>query len=689
MTNPRKLSFKGPIWQHLPVFALILIVALVYYPGLHGPFVLDDNENIISNPTVALDHINLNTLHGAMWGNDSGPYNRPLAALSFALNYHFAGGFQSSFWFKLTNLCLHLINTLLIYILSLTLMRSPVLGKKLSTHEVTFIAVVAAALWALHPIQLTNILYVVQRMNAMSALFVISGLIVFSHGRQLVEINNRRGMLLMLAGTLAGIVLGSLSKENAVLLPLYALTIECTLYQRTPLNRNVRNGLLLFYSVTLLIPVVLFIIYFVSHPGFLHEAYLGRGFTVSERLMTEARVIWFYISLILIPDIHRFGLFHGDIPISTALFTPLITLPAILGIGALTGFAIVRRKQYPVMGFAILWFLLGHSLESSIFGLEIAFEHRNYLPSFGIFLAIGYYLNYLRKTTGNLRKIIWIALPLLLLTIAVSTWNRANTWRDAYSLAEENVRNHPDSPRANDMAARVNLGKGNIRKSLDFLQNGARAAPDEVGFLIDIRIVLASLASKINEQIDHAADGKVHTDQVDVKGLPVSIAITMADGTIRLSPGNFTENSIKNLLMTKAITAHGIMSLDSLHDCILNPPYTCAPLYDEALSWFTTAATNHNTAPEYQALILADTATLFASKKDFEKALEYVSPAITIDQDRLYYRLLKAEYLIQLGQIDNAKSVVHQIENDMARYRLQFSSRQEMYNRLLTRLEMR
>jgi protein O-mannosyl-transferase len=404
--------------------------------------------------------------------------------------------------------------------------------------------------------------------------------------------------------------------------------------------------------------------------------------------MTEARVIWFYISLILIPDIHRFGLFHGDIPISTTLLTPLSTLPSILGIGSLAGFAILRHKQYPVIGFAILWFLFGHSLESSIFGLEIAFEHRNYIPSFGILLAIGYFSNHLRKTTGNLRRIIWIALPLLVLTIAVTTWNRANAWRDTYSLAEENVRNHPDSPRANDMAARINLEKGNIRKSIEYLQNGARVAPDEVGFLIDMHIVLAGLAGKINEENDHAADGGLHPDRVDIKGLPDNITSTMADGVIRLSPGDNTENSIKNLLQTRAISSHGIMSLDYLHDCILNPPNTCAPLYDKALSWFTTAATNQNTETEYRAIIFADAASLFAVKKNYEKALEYIGPAIRIDQNRLYYRLQKTEYLIHLGRFDDAKSVIDRIDADKARYRLQLHSHQDMYSRLLKQLEM-
>ena len=238
------------------------------------------------------------------------------------------------------------------------------------------------------------------------------------------------------------------------------------------------------------------------------------------------------------------------------------------------------------------------------------------------------------------------------------------------------------------MAARVNLGKGNIIKSIDLLQNGARAAPGEVGFLIDMHIVLAGLASKINEHINHSEKGGGHPGLIDVKGLPDTITSNMTDGTVRLSPNNFTESSIRNLLLTKPISAHGIMSLDYLHDCILNPPYTCAPLYDKALSWFITAATNHNTAPEYQALILADTATLFASKENYEKALEYISPAIRIDQNRLYYRLLRAEYLIHLGQIDDAKSVVGRIENDKARYRSQLSSHRDMYDRLLTQLEM-
>ncbi|MHB8535114.1 MAG: tetratricopeptide repeat protein [Sulfuricaulis sp.] len=681
------MIFKGKILRHLPILALLVTIALVYYPGLHGPFVLDDDENIILNQSVAVNHLDLHTLHDAIWGNDSGPFKRPLAALSFALNYYFAGGFESSFWFKLTNLGLHLVNTVLIYLLALALLRSPVLVEKLTARDARFIAIVSTALWALHPIQLTNVLYVVQRMNSMSAMFVIGGLILFSHGRERLRTDDRKGILAMFAGTLIAMVLGGASKENAVLMPLYALTIEYCFYRRASLSRKTRDRLFLFYSISLLIPLILFVIYIVSHPDFLHDQYLGRNFTLTERLMTEARVLWFYVGLILIPNIHKFGLFHGDIPLSTSLFMPLSTLPSILGIAGLAGFAFVRAKKYPVMVFAILWFLLGHSLESSVFGLEIAFEHRNYLPSFGIFLAVSYSLNRLLMTKENLRKIIWITLPILVLMIAFITWNRANIWGDTYSLAEENVRNHPDSPRANDMAARASLGKGDFNKSIGYFLNGARAAPDEAGFLIDIRIVLAGLASTITDRVKHATNG-LDAGRIDIKGLPDDIIATQVNGVIHLTPRDRTKNLIEDLLQTRAISSHGITSLDTLHDCILNPPNTCAPLYDEAMSWFTAAATNRNTSPEYRALILADTASLYAWKNNYKKALEYIGPAIKTDPNRIFYQLLEADYLIHVQRLDEAKIALDRIERDNARNRFGSPSHLSMYIGLRKQLEI-
>src|SRR5437667_12702681 len=98
------LSFDARAVKAALVAAVILAVVLVYLPGLHGPFVLDDGENITLNPAVALTTLDVHALADAALSNESGLFKRPIAALSFALSHYFAGGFDSTFGFKATNL---------------------------------------------------------------------------------------------------------------------------------------------------------------------------------------------------------------------------------------------------------------------------------------------------------------------------------------------------------------------------------------------------------------------------------------------------------------------------------------------------------------------------------------------------------------------------------------------------------
>ena len=112
------------------VYVLLAVAALlflIYLPGLSGPYVLDDGENIYLNDAIALKELSLGNLHNALRANESGPLQRPLASLSFALNHYFSGGFENTLPFKLTNLLIHFGNAALVYCLVLLLMKSPAL----------------------------------------------------------------------------------------------------------------------------------------------------------------------------------------------------------------------------------------------------------------------------------------------------------------------------------------------------------------------------------------------------------------------------------------------------------------------------------------------------------------------------------------------------------------------------------
>ncbi|MBI3441564.1 MAG: hypothetical protein HY052_07160 [Proteobacteria bacterium] len=650
----------------LVLLGLVLIGAtLIYAPGLNGPFVLDDEENITAVPEIAIHCLDYVSLRDAALSNDSGPLKRPLPTLSFALNHYLAGGFESTFGFKLTNLLIHLANTVLIFLFCRALLATPALLNRMPAERHITVAILATALWAFHPIQVTNVLYIVQRMNSLSALFVLSGLILFVHGRTQLNTVGARGFTLMAGGTIGGTALGLASKENAVLLPLFALVIEYSFFHFRTHDERTRRLLLIFYMLVVVLPAVSLAIYLVLNPDFILNSYVTRHFSLLERVLTETRVLWYYAGLILFPISKDFGLFHDDMVLSTGLFTPHSTLFATVGLLAILGLGLSQAKRHPLISFAILWFLAGHVIESSVLGLELAYEHRNYLPSYGILFAAAYGLIFsiqVRRTTVSL------AVIAVLLTLGFITWARAGTWGNIQSLAEHAVSNHPNSPRANDFAARTSLGvKNDLIAGIRFTLNGLRNAPMEVGFHIDLQILLGTLGNEIEHKLQRQATQSVGQPlDIRIAGLDEDIqAVETKDG-LRLSHHNSSPERISELLGTQAITVHGIFSLENLRHCILDPPKPCKALHNVALSWFAIAAKNSRTSQDYRAIIVNNAAVLQAEAGDVSRALEYINQAVALLPDHVSYRVTRAEYLIKLGRLDEARHAIDLIAAEAA-----------------------
>jgi len=640
------------------------MIVLIYSPGLHGPYILDDEENITLNKAVAVKEITPGSIHDALLSNQSGPFKRPLAALSFALNHYFADGFDSTLPFKLTNVVIHIINSILIYHLLLLCLRRPALADTLTGRQQLHVAGFGALLWALHPIQLTSVLYVVQRMNSLSTLFVILGLIVFMHGRQAIEESKKYGFPAMASGIAGGALLGIGAKENAALLPLFAFVIELTLYRRDRLTPSARKWLWVFYLLTILLPAMIFISYVAMHPDFFLNSYAIRSFTPYERLLTETRVLWFYLSLLLLPSIQRLGLFHDDISISHGLLDPISTLPAVLGMLALLVFALINFRRYPVASFAILWFLVGHSLESSIFGLEIAYEHRNYLPSFGVIFAAAYVIiKTLSGMTAKKNMAIETILPCaIILVFGISTWTWANTWKGTITLAEYHAINHPDSPRANNYAANASIReKNDVVSAIKYTIRGIQAAPDEAGFYLDMQLFLAYFASEVNSGLVRA-NIATRDREFRIAGLPDSIQMRNIDGTIKFIHGPSSTRAINELLRSRPISVHGVAALDKLTKCVTGHIALCKPLRHDAIEWLVSAAQNPKSAAEYRALVSSDAAKLYADMGDYQRALNYITAATQLFPSTVYYGLGKVEYLIKLERAEEANTLLNNIE---------------------------
>lgn len=369
---------------YLKLSILFLAVVLVYFPGKNGPFVADDFPNILDNSGVAIDSLDVDSIRSAMVGNTGARFKRPLAGVSFALNYYFSGQSYDKQVFKLTNIAVHGVNAILVFLVARLLV-----GAYAPSCPSDYVAWLVAMVWALHPLQVSTVLYVVQRMTSLSTSFVLMGIWLFLKGR--LALNAKYSLILMFAGCISGTGFGVAAKENALLLPFMIAVCEFFILPREQnRSRSDKSKLRIYYALTLVLPMLVGLVLLLVAPDFIFRDYAVREFTPSQRLMTEARVLFYYVGLLFYPDNRSFGLFNDDFPISFGLFNPATTALALVGIIVLLTVpvrSLLCRKE-SLVGFAIMWFLVGHSIESTIYPLELVFEHRNYLPSVGVVIFL-------------------------------------------------------------------------------------------------------------------------------------------------------------------------------------------------------------------------------------------------------------------------------------------------------------
>jgi hypothetical protein len=430
------------------LFAVAAILACVaaYLPALQGPFLFDDIPNLLENRLLRVDWRVFDDWRVAIISNNAGLFHRPVAMATFAMNYVAAGDF-SPLAFKGTNLAIHLSIGILVYFLCRALLQAPALAAAGPGNR-HVVALVAAALWLLHPLHVSTVLYVVQRMAQLSSLFTVVGLLVYCRYRlRWAASGASTGELIAAALWLALItVLATLAKENGALLPWLIAVVEVVLFRGAWDGRR-SAPLARLAWVAVLLPVLLLALVLLFAPEVITGRYGGREFTLEERVLTQARLLWRYLGWILLPNIASTGFFHDDIPLSRGLFAPLTTLLSLVAWGALTALAIALRRRYPLLLFALFFYLVGHAMESTVLPLEMVFEHRNYLPAMGVCLLAAVALFQIGGRMRRLRPRVFVLVAFVVLSAQLML--RAQAWTDELSLARFNVINHPDSPRAN------------------------------------------------------------------------------------------------------------------------------------------------------------------------------------------------------------------------------------------------
>ncbi len=448
------------------VFVLFLLILIPYSNTFQSAWHFDDAANILQNRAIRLTEFSKDGIEKTLFAmyEREGKVYRPVAFLSFAFNHLF--GEYRVFGYHVVNITIHYIASLSLFLFLLQVLNLPLLKAKYGPNSYS-IALLATAFWAINPIQTQAVTYIVQRMASMAGMFYILSMFFYVKGRVAERSFNK--FVFFLLALLSGL-LAICTKENALMLPISILLLDLYLFQGLTWGKIKKNAMIF---ITLLL-VLLILALSLYGPSILDltrflKPYAYRGFTLTERLLTEPRVILFYVSLLLYPIPSRLSLSH-DIAVSHNLIDPPTTLVALIILAAFIVLILIKSKKWPFISYCGLFFLLNHVLESSVYPLELSFEHRNYLPSMLFFAPIAIFAIkslYFFSNKRTMHFILAAFIALLLISEGNGTFLRNAIWKTGESLWLDVVEKNPTSPRAHHNLGMYYGEKGDIKKQIE------------------------------------------------------------------------------------------------------------------------------------------------------------------------------------------------------------------------------
>ena len=460
--TPSPLSTKH-LLAILCVFAGLALI--IYSRTINGPFIFDDIPNIVDNQHIRMTKINIEQIKEIC----KSPSPRPVANLSFALNYYFGG--YNVIGYRVVNLMIHIFTGILLFLFIINMLNSPIntacIPKDLKSNSL-LISFFAALIWIVHPVNTQSVTYVVQRMNAMAAMFYMLSFLCYIKGRKarlsrlatggMTKGSRVKPIFWFIGCAISGILAFS-SKQNSATLPLFIVLYEWFFFQ--DLKQIWPQLKILWIGFAVLVLSITALIFIKTDPASF-SLILTQNFTLPQRLLTEARIVLYYISLFFYPAPVRLSLTHSY-PLSVSAIEPFTTLLCIIGITTAIFLAVYLAKKDRIIAFCILWFFGNLVIESSFIPLALIFEHRTYLPSMMVYFLI---VTLLFRSVKHK----WTAfglMGLIILILSIWTFQRNNVWSDEISLWRDGIKKSP-----NITTPHINLGealqaKGKTKKAID------------------------------------------------------------------------------------------------------------------------------------------------------------------------------------------------------------------------------
>ena len=435
-TLPGNWQFPDGKKYAFTFISLLIILLAIYSNSFYGEWHFDDSANIVDNPYIQIKSFSWTEIKHCVLGIYQDRLLRPLSYFSFALNYKFGG--MNVFWFHVVNSAIHYLSAVFLFLFIYKTLKLPLLREKYSLIAYP-VALLSTFFWALNPVHVTSITYIVQRMASMAGLFYIISMYLYLKGRTAQNLTSTISFFIL--SLIVGFA-AVLTKENAVMLPVSILLFDLFLIQGAT-KENIKK-----FIKILFLPLLLILIIGLIYTGSFSNALGGydiRDFSMIQRLLTEPRVILFYLSLLFYPISSRLTLLY-DIEISRSLLQPWTTIPSILLILFIIGFAFYIVRKRPLISFCIIFYFLNHLIEGSVFSLELIYEHRNYLPSMLLFVPLAEFIIH-ALDYFSYKKIIQFIVALGIVIVLVGegdiTYSRNKTVSDDFLLWLDNIDKSP------------------------------------------------------------------------------------------------------------------------------------------------------------------------------------------------------------------------------------------------------
>ncbi|MBF0508727.1 MAG: tetratricopeptide repeat protein [Deltaproteobacteria bacterium] len=477
-------------YHWLCLLAICLAGALVYAQTLHYPFVFDDDYIVQNNTHIRINHLSLQELSNAAFKTPVP--NRPLEGFTLSLNYYF--GKYDVTGYHLTNIAIHLLAGMLVYFVSfLTFRRMTEIPNQAFPpphgSRILVMSLIAALIFVTHPVQVQAVTYISQRMTSLATMLYLLSLLCYIVGRESVVGWQRRTWW---AGCLIFGALAFGSKEIAATLPVVIFIYEWFFFQNLSFNWLKRS--FKYLAIPVVVLVLLTVIF--SEGKLLHkftsEAYPilscpTPAFTAWERVMTEWRVVLFYLSLLFYPHPQRLNLLH-PITVSHSLFDPITTFLSLLAILGCLGLALAAARRHRLLSFCILWYFINLVIESSVIKLEFIYQYRLYLP----LVALAVYLPYLiYRLTLKMVGVGVIISGVIIVALGFSTYSHNLVWRDNVTLWSDVVSKNPLSHNGHSDLGVALITQGNIREATSHLRQALQLKPDFANAHINLGLILA------------------------------------------------------------------------------------------------------------------------------------------------------------------------------------------------------